>query len=97
MAEPNASPPVRRPRNDQEAYEMAKSFKQIPTTLREPLPPPKDLPPEEYKKAEAEYERQVKQYWLERAYGANYKENPLYLLREPYLDNEWEAIKDLFL
>jgi len=88
---------IKRPRNEEEAKEMAKSFRRTETTLTEPLPPPEDLPPEEYKKAEAEYEQKMKQYFLESIYGANYKENPYYLLREPYWDNEWEAIKDLIL
>jgi len=39
----------------------------------------------------------MKQYWLESLYGANYEENPIYQWREPYWDNEWEAIKDLIL
>jgi len=89
--------PIKRPRNEEEAREMAKYFKRIPTELREPSPPPEDLPPEEYKKAEAEYEQKMKQWLTESIYGANYKENPYYLLREPYWDNEWEAIKHLIL
>lgn len=88
---------MRRPKNEEEAKELAKSFKYIPTQLQEPSPPPEDLPPEEYKKAEAEYEQKMKQYMLESIYGANYRENPYWQLREPYLDNEWEAIKHLIL
>jgi|GEM_PF-881388 len=92
-------PNRRRPRSRAEAIEMAKAigFKKIPTKLTEPKPPPEDLPPEEYNKAEAEYEQKMKQWLTESIYGANYKENPYYLLREPYWDNEWEAIKHLIL
>ncbi|HOA51554.1 MAG TPA: hypothetical protein PLS24_03560 [Sedimentisphaerales bacterium] len=94
MSEPQNRP---RPRTRAEALELAKNFRKIPTTLTEPKPPPKELPPEEYQKAEAEYEQKMKQYWLESLYGANYEENPIYQWREPYWDNEWEAIKDLIL
>ena len=87
----------RRPRTREEAYELAKNFKRIETTLKEPKPPPEDLPPEEYKKAEAEYEQKMKQYHIESLYGANYKDNPLYQYNEPYIDARWEAVKDLFL
>ncbi len=87
----------RRPRTLEEAYELAKNFKRIRTTLKMPKPPPEDLPPEEYKKAEAEYEQKMKQWLTESTYGANYKDNPLYQYDEPYLDNEWEAIKHLIL
>ncbi len=90
-------PDQRRPRNEEEARELAKSFRRIPTQLRMPSPPPEDLPPEEYKKAEAEYEQKMKQWLTEATYGANYWENPYWQLREPYHDNEWEAIKDLIL
>ncbi|MEJ5342075.1 MAG: hypothetical protein WHT09_10930 [Thermogutta sp.] len=88
---------IRRPKSLEEAYELAKNFQEIPTTLTEPSPPPEDLPPEEYQKAWQEYERQVEEYWLQKTYGANYKDNPLYQFREPYLKAEWEAIKDLIL
>ena len=89
----------RRPRSHAEAIEMAKAmgFKKIPTKLTQPKPPPEDLPPEEYKKAEAEYEQKMKQYHIESLYGANYKDNPLYQYNEPYIDARWEAIKDLIL
>jgi len=87
----------RRPRTLEEAYELAKWFQEIPTKLTEPKPPPEDLPPEEYKKAEAEYEQKMKQWMTESIFGANYKDNPLYQYWEPYLDNQWEAVKDLIL
>ena len=72
-------------------------FEPIPTTLEEPMPPDPNLPPEEYAKAFKEYEEAYKQYNLECVFGANYKDNPLYKMREPYLDAEWEAVKGLIL
>jgi hypothetical protein len=75
--------------------QATKPFVPIPTQLPEPVRPDRSLPPEEYAKALEEYERAMKQFWREYTFGANYEENPLY--KQPYADNEWEAIKELIL
>ncbi|MCS7306327.1 MAG: hypothetical protein NZ602_14620 [Thermoguttaceae bacterium] len=75
----------------------AKPFVYIPTKLQEPRRPDPNLPPEEYAKAEQEYEAAMKQYMIESIYGANYEENPAYIARKPYLDAEWEAVKSIIL
>lgn len=64
--------------------------------LRWPKIPDPNLPPEEYVKAAAEYEEQVKDMILRDWFGLDYKNNPEYLKQKQYLDAQWEAVKDLF-
>lgn len=61
-----------------------------------PKIPDPNLPPEEYAKAAAEYEEQVRDMILRDWFGPDYKNNPEYLKQKQYLDAQWEAVKDLF-